>query len=223
MKQLIKTIMVLLIAALCSCQPTGQNTKSTTSQPYNKVMLVIIIDNSGSFANRYKKLTPEELKPLVDKISNSCAFDLRVGIISSDSHTEFIRYAAERSQSNEATQNPWMTTGEGNTSGKNNWNEFSAAMQHLMSEAPSKRSDIGGALSHALLIFNEAKTPVRKILLLATDYKNNVHPIPAIHKDIEVISIGALPDIPIEKKLQTENVHRFESFTTAIDFISSSF
>lgn len=222
MKQLLRNTIALLMFSLCACQPTGRNNKSVNPAPEQKIMLVVLTDNSGSFVNRYTKLTPQQLKAFVDRVVKNNAIDVRIGNITSDSHTEFIRFTAAQNQASDAAQNPWMSVGhEGENADKNDWEGFATSMTALMNEAPSKKSDIGGGLSHALLVFQEAKTASRKILLIATDYKNNVHPIPAIDKDIEVISIGALPNVPIEKKLQTDNVKRFESYATALEFISS--
>jgi hypothetical protein len=155
-----------------------------------------------------------------------CNVDLRIGIISADSHIEFLRYIQSQQSTNKDNTNPWMTVGKEQPEAdpQHDWNSFAISLQKLNGQPPSRRSDIGGALEHALLIFREPHPSTRKILLLATDYKNNsATPICAVDTDIEVISVGALPNVPVEKLLHTHNVRRCESIATAIEIISSSF
>lgn len=214
----------LLLFLLLSCQDVRK--EPVSRKAYQNVLLVIIPDDSKSFVNRCPKITPAQLKPLCDKMAGYCNIDIRTGIISADSHTEFLRYIQSQQSTDKDNTNPWMTVGKEQPEAdlQHDWNIFAASLKELNAKPPSRRSDIGGALEHALLIFREPHPSTRKILLLATDYKNNsATPICAVDTDIEVISVGALPNVPVEKLLHTPNVRRCESMATAIETISSSF
>lgn len=217
------SIAVIALCLLSSCREKQKN-KSNSSQLENTV-LVIVTDKSLSFARHCPQITGDLLKPLCDRISSTGNIDVRIGQVITNSDTQFLRYSQQKSKAQEESNNPWLDAGheEQESEPKSKWEIFSTNLSQQLSQKPATRSDIGGALAHALLIFQEYPTNTRKILCIATDYKNNGQTIPAIPADIEVINIGALPNIPIEKILNTQNVKRFESIQTAFEFISSTY
>ena len=217
MKQIASFIIML---CLLSCQSAEKQTTGTTEN----TVLVIITDNSLSYASRCPKITGQILKQVCDKIIQTSNIDIRVGLVTADSNIEFARFTQSKSVS-QSNPNPWIESGreKPTTEPQNDWQIFSNALAENAKQKPSKGSDIGGALSHALLIFQEYPAKCRKILVIATDYENNGMSIPPIDSTIEVISIGKLPNIPIEKTLQTQNIKRVESLATALQFISSTY
>lgn len=215
------TALLVCLSLLVSCGLGDSKNKTATQSQNENTVLVIITDNSKSFVRRCPKITGALLKPVSDKISTQSNLDIRVGRVIANSDTEFLRYYKKKSNNKE--NNPWLATDKTETVTKDNWQDFSNTLQQLYSAKPVTGSDIGGALSHALLIFQEYPANTRKILCIATDYKNNGLSIPAIAPDIEVISIGTLPGVAVEKILHTQNVKRFETIQTAIEYLLSTF
>jgi len=215
-----KKLLFIPFIALLSCNNVGNQ---TTSQNPSNTVLVIVLDNSASYVRRCPKVNAPMLKPLCTRITKTSSIDIRIGRVTANSDTEFLRYSQQKIIEQTQDNNPWLNAGNETQTNEAEaqWHVFAAQLEQITK--PAKQSDIGGCLSHSLLIFQEYPHGSRKILLLATDYKNNGLPMPAIDPDIEVMNIGALPNIPIEKLLHTQNVKRFESLQTAIEFISSTF
>lgn len=217
------SIAIVALCLLSSCKDK-QNQKGIQPQ-FENTVLVIVTDNSISFARHAPKITGDLLKPLCDKISTTGNLDVRVGQVITNSDTQFLRYSQQKSKVQEESSNPWIDAGheEPEKEPQSQWEVFTTSLSQQTSQKPAPKSDIGGALAHALLIFQEYPSNTRKILCIATDYKNNGLPIPSISPNIEVINIGALSNVPIEKILNTQNVKRFESVQTAFEFISSTY
>lgn len=216
MKQLL-TLTLLFCCISCQNiiqQPTKQATPANTK-------IVILMDNSKSFINRYTKADTVLLKQLVEKIRTSASVSIHVGLITHDSDVEFIRYSTPIKET--ANNNPWISTGETSRTTKDEWTVFANAYQKMCTAPPASQSDIGGGIAHSLLILNESKLQSRKILIVASDFKNNGKPYPIVDNDIEVFTIGSV-NAPISKLLKTDNIRSFESFPscfqTIIDEIS---
>lgn len=215
-----KTVTILFsMCLLVSCGLHDSNTSTATKSQYENTVLVIITDNSKSFARRCPKITGTLLKSTCDKVSKHTNLDVRVGRVVENSDTEFLRYYKQKSSTTES--NPWLATEQTETTPQDNWQQFSTVLAQQHNTTPAMGSDIGGALAHALVIFQEYPSNTRKILCIATDYKNTGLSIPAIDPGIEVLNVGALQNVPIEKILKTQNVKRFESMQTALAFITS--
>jgi nitric oxide reductase activation protein len=81
-------------------------------------------------------------------------------------------------------------------------------------------------LKRALLVFNEQteRPQTRKILIVCSDFKDSFQELPSIPSDVEIITIGVLPDDnSVEKKLHTEKIEKFENVNSAIQYIFSTF
>jgi hypothetical protein len=213
-----KVATMLMLNLLVSC---GFNNNNTAEKfQHENTVLVIITDNSKSFVQRCPKITGQVLKPLCDKVSQRSNLDIRVGRVLANSDTEFLRYVKRKEATTE--NNPWLETETVETPLQRDWQVFANALALQGNQKPTLRSDIGGALSHALLVFQEYPATTRKILILATDYKNNGQPVPKVDSTIEVLSIGALPNVPVENVLHTPNVRRFETLQTTTEYILST-
>jgi PBP1b-binding outer membrane lipoprotein LpoB len=222
MKKVLTIVIMMCLFASCKYK---QDNKASSVKRYENTVVVIVTDNSTSFVRHSPRVSGTMLKPLCEKIVKSGNIDMRIGRDIANSHIEFLRFTKKRVTAESDNSNPWLDTGSElkDTVPQNNWEFFASSLEEQANRKPVKRSDIGGMLSHSLLIFQEYQHNTRKILLISTDYKNNGLPIPAIDPGIEIISVGTLPDVLIEKILHTHNIKRFESMQTAIEYILSTY
>lgn len=232
-----KLISLLLIAATLTACTTNHapvpektsNTSTPSERPQgDEVRLIVIADRSVSFVRKYAHPDPELFKPLVDKISANSTIDFRYGCVFDNSDVEFSRFYqlyVKPVIASKKSANPWLSSESKpkDTPQDFKWYDFASQVQKQLSLTPSGSSDISSAINHALTSFQEeSKGNTRKILLVCTDFQDSYKNIPPMPSGIEVISVGVLPDAPIEQILHT-SIKRFENLDAAIEYLSSTF
>jgi hypothetical protein len=225
MKQIV--FLVLLTCSRCTL-PTDK----VPIQPLNmrEVRICLIADRSLSFIKKYYP-DPALCKLLCDSISAHATLDFRYGCVFSNSDVELNRYYVPYTPPiiEDKNANPWLKNGEQKTNpslSPHLWDEFTKSVQQKLALPASNTSDICGAVNHAITALQEANTKPdsssRKILILITDFADSHKKIPPIPPGIEVLSVGVLPDVPIEQLLHT-SVKRFESLQGALSYLQSTF
>lgn len=217
--------MLTLSCGIETTQHPGAAHQTTTTQ--NKtVQIVFIADRSKSFVTHYSHPAPELFHPLCDKIINSgSTLDFRIGFVFSNSDNVLDRYYVPYVPEEAAKSggNPWLETQKKKAVAKQptaSWSDFAAAVNSKLAIPPTNSSDIASAIGHALLTFQEGKA-TRKILVLCTDGEDSRGQLPSVAQDIEVITVGLLPDNQIEQALNTTNMRKFENLHSAIDYLYS--
>jgi hypothetical protein len=227
----------MLLITACNMQPAppvkkiDKPTVANDVAKGDEVRLVVIMDKTNSYVRKYSYPDPELFKPLCDKITTKATLDFRYGCVLSNSDIEFKRYYKIKVETDTTTTdaNPWLASQRKiKEAPADHWSGFSSSVKQMLDIPPAPSSDVASALLHAVVSLGEenkcqGRSNVRKVLLVCTDfedsYKSN---IPTIPSDIEVISIGILPDTPLEQMLHTP-VKRFENLNAAIEYLSSTF
>ena len=217
-----KLLSFSLAVALMRCET---ETKPDTLPITTK--LTVILDRSKSYVKFYEYPSASLFKPYTDSITKYGALDFRYGIIAgSDANTVFLRYYKPfKTQKKE--HNAWLASEQKptNDDGKQ-WTPFAQSVSDKLAACPSMTSDISHALIRGIAGLQEdsENKNVRRILLLATDYKHNATntPLPSIPENIEVYSIGILSREQVAKILHTQNVQCFETIAAALDHILQS-
>lgn len=240
MKKLSIAVIALAILTTQSCLPeTGSTSPKVEAvqveppQPDTTAKTVILIVLADITQSNVENSVPDPtlFEPVCTKITKTCTLDHRYGLIRDYSNTTLDRYYAPFVPQILATEkNVWEQTGEQpapvtQPSNKGaDWNQFISNVHARLSAPPSKASDIGSAIRHALVAFNENhNSGTRKILFLCTDYEDSYGNLPSIPSDVEVISVGMLRSGKSVNDLLQYNgtVHSFENVHAAIQYLYS--
>jgi hypothetical protein len=224
-----KQIMLLVLLTCSRC--TLPTDKASILPPnMREVRICLIADRSLSFIKKYY-LDPAICKPLCDTIITKATLDFRYGCVFANSDVELTRYYVPYTPPiiEDINANPWLKNGEQKAKPSPSphlWDDFTIAVQQKLALPASTTSDICGAINHAITALQEANTKPdsssRKILILITDFADSHKKIPPIPPGIEVLSVGVLPDVPIEQLLHTP-VKRFESLQGALSYLQTTF
>lgn len=232
--------LAILTAQACVTETGKQIPTETNTQVVEKdvpkievgtIQTFVVVDNSIS-AMGYNLPDPVLFKEFCDKVSKTCTLDFRYGVIRDNSNTTLDRYyvpyvppAPKQKEVNawEAVEEVIREPEPRKQVGAD-WHQFVASVQEKLSAPPSKSSDIGSAIRHALVAFNENQnSQTRKILFLSTDFEDTYGNLPAIPSDIELITVGVLPPGKSVSDLLQYNgtVRSFENIHAAIQYLLS--
>lgn len=244
MKHLLMLVIAIAMLTAQACVTETENKSQTTTATHTQVVektvpnievgttqFFAVVDHSVS-AMEYNLPDPTLFKELCDKISKTCTLDFRYGVIRDNSNTTldryYVLYIPPAPKQKEV--NPWeageevIQEPEPQKPTGTDWHQFVASVQAKLSAPPSKSSDIGSAIRHALVAFNENQdSHTRKILFLSTDFEDSYGNLPAIPSDIELITVGVLPPGKSVSDLLQYNgtVRTFENPNAAINYLLS--